>query len=344
MRPRRTPKEHIADTYPLVGQRLLLGRDETGTEATILEYLTEKIVRLREVSGLERTLSLEAHPFKLLRGGADLVALLAAAPIEHHNDLALSWFRDAPPADLDVRDGCFSERMDKLLRDGYAPRAVNTGEKLLHAEEPEVASELVELRQISKKKGRGYAAKCTIAAGALLLKEKGLACPLNNAEALAAAILLACESDEACVWKCPGLCGSSMDEKLGTTVRDSFVPCLIGAGGSAPPSLAEWNKAREQVASNFFTTDRCNILQGFGSFFNHSCAPNAEWRFHANGQFVVRTIRTIKSGEEVCFRYSDEIGRDGSVFSCQCDSCSRRQKRARNKRRSQVAQWVQCNA
>jgi hypothetical protein len=57
--------------------------------------------------------------------------------------------------------------------------------------------------------------------------------------------------------------------------------------------------AREQVASNFFTTDRGNILQGYGSFFNHSCDPNAEWRFHANGQFVVRTIKNIKPREEV---------------------------------------------
>ena len=287
LRPRRTPKEHIADTYPLVGQRLRLGRGEMGAESVVLEYVTEKIVRLRELqSGRERTLSLEAHSFTQLRGGADLVSKLAGAPIEQHDAMARAWFDEVPRADLDVRDGCFSERMDKLLRDGYAPRAVNGGEKLLHAEQPEVASELIELRQISRGKGRGYAARCTVSPGTQLLKEKGLACPLNNAEALAAAILLACENDDACVWKVPGLCGSCQDEKLGTTVRDSFVPCLIGANAKAPPSLGEWNTAREQVASNFFTTDRCNILQGYGSFFNHSCAPNGEWRFHANGQFV----------------------------------------------------------
>jgi hypothetical protein len=131
--------------------------------------------------------------------------------------------------------------LDKLLSDGYAPRAINGGPKMLHAEEPEVATGLIELRKISKKKGRGYAARELLAPGKMLLRERGLCTTLNNAEALAAAILLECAADPSCVWKTPGLCGACDDEKLGTTVRDSFVPCLVGADAKQPPSLAAWN-------------------------------------------------------------------------------------------------------
>jgi hypothetical protein len=47
---------------------------------------------------------------------------------------------------------------------------------------------------------------------------------------------------------------------------------------------------------------------------------------------------------QVCIRYSDEIGEDDSVFACQCDACFRRRKRARTRRRKEVAQWVQCSS
>lgn len=344
-RGRRAHTEHIADTFPLVGQRILIGRGvDGGATGVILEYLTEKIVRLkRDDTGRNETLSLEARPFSLIRGGPDLVALLSAAPNEEHNAIAQKFFKDAPRAKLDIRDMCFAERLDRLLRDGYAPCAVNLGEKLLHAEKPEVNTEMLSLRIISPKKGRGYAAAKHIPAGTILLREVGLRVPLHNAEALAAAILLACATEPDCVWDKPGLCGACEDMP---SIRDSFVPCLIGTDAKAPPSLKAWNTAREQVASNFFTSDTpppSNILQGYGSFFNHSCDPNAAWNHNNMGTFVVRAIKPIKPGEEVCFTYSDEIGKDDSVFKCQCDACARRRKRQRTNARKSVAQWAQCD-
>lgn len=344
-RGRRAHTEHIADSFPLVGQRILIGRGvDGGATGVILEYLTEKIVRLqRDDTGGKETLSLEARPFSLIRGGPDLVAMLSEAPTERHDEIARKFFQDAPRANLDIRDMCFAERLDRLLRDGYAPCAVNLGEKLLHAEKPEVNTEMLSLRIISPKKGRGYAAAKYIPAGTILLREVGLRVPLHNAEALAAAILLACATEPDCVWEKPGLCGACEDMP---SVRDSFVPCLIGEDAKTPPSLKAWNTAREQVASNFFTSDTpppSNILQGYGSFFNHSCDPNAAWNHNNMGTFVVRAIKPIKPGEEVCFTYSDEIGKDDSVFRCQCDACARRRKRQRTNMRKSVAQWVQCD-
>lgn len=344
-RGRRTHTEHIADSFPLVGQRILIGRGvDGGATGVILEYLTEKIVRLqRDDTDREETMSLEARPFSLIRGGPDLVQMLSEKPSEEHDAIARKFFKEAPRANLDIRDMCFSERLDRLLRDGYAPCAVNLGEKLLHAEKPEVNTDMLSLRIISPKKGRGYAAAKHIPAGTILLREVGLRVPLHNAEALAAAILLACETEPDCVWDKPGLCGACEDMP---SVRDSFVPCLIGADAQTPPTLKAWNTAREQVASNFFTSDTpppSNILQGYGSFFNHSCDPNAAWNHNNMGTFVVRAIKPIKPGEEVCFTYSDEIGTDDSVFKCQCDACARRRKRQRTNRRKAVAQWVQCD-
>ena len=344
-RGRRAHTEHIADSYPLVGQRILIGRGvDGGATGVILEYLTEKIVRLqRDDTGRKETISLEARPFSLIRGGPDLVEMLSNTPSEEHDAIAQKFFKDAPRANLDIRDMCFSERLDRLLRDGYAPCAVNLGEKLLHAEKPEVNTEMLSLRIISPKKGRGYAAAKHIPAGTILLREVGLRVPLHNAEALAAAILLACATEPDCVWDKPGLCGACEDMP---SVRDSFVPCLIGADAKTPPTLKVWNTAREQVASNFFTSDTpppSNILQGYGSFFNHSCDPNAAWNHNNMGTFVVRAIKPIKPGDEVCISYSDEIGTDDSVFKCQCDACARRRKRQRTYRRKTVAQWIQCD-
>ena len=45
----------------------------------------------------------------------------------------------------------------------------------------------------------------------------------------------------------------------------------------------------------------------------------------------------------MCFTYSDEIGKDDSVFKCGCDQCVRRRKRQRTNARKSVAQWVQCD-
>lgn len=51
-------------------------------------------------------------------------------------------------------------------------------------------------------------------------------------------------------------------------------------------------------------------------FFNHSCDPNAG----LDGQIVVRALRDIKSGEEVCFDYAMTDSSPYDEFECACGS------------------------
>eukprot|EP01051_Picozoa_sp_SAG22_P021168 SAG22_NODE_4564_length_1232_cov_1.211827_1_plen_281_part_01 len=270
-RPRRKTVAHQADRYPLTGQRVEIGGG--AVVGTIVEYLSENIALLRhdEPAALSppaaaaaaaancrsefslRTraakvderpkprpkpklsnLSLEARPFKVLYG-EDLLAQLHAAAPAQHDGIARHWFPRAPAAPLDVHDGDFADRINRLLKEGYAPLAVNaTGEPLLG---PAERSCLVEVAIISERKGRGYRAVRNIPRGTVILREKGMQVKGGtgqNAEALAAAILLECRraagSGTPHVWA--DLCGGS-DKSLSTqTVSDSFVPILVGTEGT----------------------------------------------------------------------------------------------------------------
>jgi hypothetical protein len=71
------------------------------------------------------------------------------------------------------------------------------------------------------------------------------------------------------------------------------------------------------------------------SFFNHSCAPNCEWTV-VGEYMIVRAMKPIKSGEELCLTYTDifaksyaerrEIFKDwidrGVGFECKCPVCA----------------------
>lgn len=75
-------------------------------------------------------------------------------------------------------------------------------------------------------------------------------------------------------------------------------------------------------------------------YFNHSCNPNAE-TYDVRHRVFIRTLRTIKAGEEIVYDYGIDylknvIGRS----NCKCGRCRRRrarkarEKRALDKRRA----------
>ncbi|KAL0477048.1 hypothetical protein AKO1_005588 [Acrasis kona] len=84
-----------------------------------------------------------------------------------------------------------------------------------------------------------------------------------------------------------------------------------------------WNKKQQCVAT---------ALCPEASFFNHSCAPNCSRDSAMSGnKIVVRTIRPVKCGSELCISYVDpqiefEARRDllksAYYFSCRCQRCA----------------------
>jgi hypothetical protein len=57
-------------------------------------------------------------------------------------------------------------------------------------------------------------------------------------------------------------------------------------------------------------------VEGAGDWFNHSCEPNAGLR----GQLSLVAMRTIESGEEVCYDYAMSDGSAYDEFTCACGS------------------------
>jgi len=57
-----------------------------------------------------------------------------------------------------------------------------------------------------------------------------------------------------------------------------------------------WNTRKKNVA----------ILLGFGSLYNHSSKPNADYiKRIADGVMVFKALKTIKAGEEITIDYGD---------------------------------------
>jgi hypothetical protein len=71
-------------------------------------------------------------------------------------------------------------------------------------------------------------------------------------------------------------------------------------------------KRVEKTIFNFYiypwrsTRSGCLVL-GFGSLYNHSFTPNADWKQNFKTQSMVfRAIKTIKKGEEITVNYNGE--------------------------------------
>ncbi len=74
-------------------------------------------------------------------------------------------------------------------------------------------------------------------------------------------------------------------------------------------------KERKKVEKTIFnyyiypwrSTRSGSLVLGYGSIYNHSFSPNADWKqnFRAN-TMVYRALRPIKSGEEITVNYNGE--------------------------------------
>ncbi|MCC7160871.1 MAG: SET domain-containing protein-lysine N-methyltransferase [Anaerolineae bacterium] len=96
--------------------------------------------------------------------------------------------------------------------------------------------------------------------------------------------------------------------------RDEIVTVWGGEILSRDAMLALPEAARQhvmQVEEEFF-------LGGGGAdetnYFNHSCDPNVG----LSGQMVLRAMREILPGEEICFDYATCDGSPYDEFDCQC--------------------------
>jgi hypothetical protein len=63
---------------------------------------------------------------------------------------------------------------------------------------------------------------------------------------------------------------------------------------------------------------------------NHSCVPNAIWRFFNNiGRMTVRSVQAIQKGEEITINYPEKVldysqRQEALDFECLCQSCSKK--------------------
>lgn len=78
------------------------------------------------------------------------------------------------------------------------------------------------------------------------------------------------------------------------------------------PLNTKERKNSEKTILNYYiypwksTRSACVVL-GYGSIYNHSFDPNADWKQNfKNNTMVYRAIRNIKSGEEITVNYNGE--------------------------------------
>ncbi len=73
----------------------------------------------------------------------------------------------------------------------------------------------------------------------------------------------------------------------------------------------EQRRQSAQVEENFYLV---STKSGPGDFINHCCDPNAG----LDGQIVIRAMRAIQPGEEVCIDYAMCDSTPGEDFTCAC--------------------------
>ncbi|MGH2582848.1 MAG: SET domain-containing protein [Anaerolineales bacterium] len=90
-------------------------------------------------------------------------------------------------------------------------------------------------------------------------------------------------------------------------------------GGDVVPTK-EWRKLSEeqrrqsaQVEEGFYLVSN---KPGPGDYINHCCDPNAG----LDGQIVIRAMKDIEAGEEVCIDYAMTDGTAAEEFKCACGS------------------------
>lgn len=72
-------------------------------------------------------------------------------------------------------------------------------------------------------------------------------------------------------------------------------------------------------------------------YANHSCNPNAEAYYYANGVYI-RALRRIKPGEEIAYHYGMDYLRNViGISNCKCGRCRRRKARKAREARAKKA-------
>lgn len=60
---------------------------------------------------------------------------------------------------------------------------------------------------------------------------------------------------------------------------------------------------------------KCGIVLGYGSLYNHSFSPNAEYRAnYQNGTLNFYALRDIAAGEEITVNYNGDPGDDSPLW------------------------------
>lgn len=319
--PRRTRRERSDRSrrqLPHVGFYIVLlgGRDDTAQTVGRVELFTSaRTVRLTHIVDCRNghrqkksmDVSLDARRWRILPGplGSLLDKVDAIEDRAHHAAVAEEHLRKLHAAGwgavIDVHDQEFSQTLLEMLDQGYAP--VVSSERGVQG--PCWAHPALRVARVAV--GEGMMVVEDVPARATLLKEVGFCALQKNAEASACAVLVASEAS-----MLRRLCDTpGGPDKEGP---DSFSPI-------AGVTTVAWNAARRQVAANAYKDDACSYLHGFGSKFNHSCAPNAQWSIDASGRYKVTAIAAIQAGDEVTIRYSQFAGGSNDVFSCRCAAC-----------------------
>lgn len=72
--------------------------------------------------------------------------------------------------------------------------------------------------------------------------------------------------------------------------------------------IKEFEKLKQTKMFYYFfeyTNKEFAVVLGYGSVYNHSYKPNAQYRFNMKTRMmIIRAIKKIKLGEEICFNYN----------------------------------------
>ncbi|KAI0057661.1 SET domain-containing protein [Artomyces pyxidatus] len=120
---------------------------------------------------------------------------------------------------------------------------------------------------------------------------------------------------------------------------EAAVSSLSPAARAAFMALAhtgERSAVAIHAANAFSASDNASILCPRAARFNHSCAPNARYSWHAgSGAFRIYALRAVAAGDELLVSYISARGVYGSArgerqarlrawgFECACDACAR---------------------
>jgi hypothetical protein len=93
-----------------------------------------------------------------------------------------------------------------------------------------------------------------------------------------------------------------------------------------------------RMQRNAFHNGRIGLLYHIAHFFNHSCEANCEFELREDSAITIKTVKSVKMGEELCINYSQgreteevddllwSVVEDATIsdrlgFECECKRC-----------------------